>query len=381
VANENATHRYLSEDAPDGYSVEDICGDDWLDGWEQAVRSLASWRITAVGTRPLDYAARDLIVGSLLRDRRMWPLHKLSAEPEYWIYERTNDLPEELQHIARQVLIVQFLHALRLYRFHELAAHEEDDYTVKVIERLRNCVPYGVLVQPTNGVREPRARTCNRPRQCPFCFARNVVGLYKRFEPSTWNHPERYWVLGRLTISDETLPDIPDLSNHGESCATIRRVLTGILARQARALGATGGISTFLMGPDQYAKWDNGELSDEPSFGFAYHASVLATVQQRTVALDALIESNPEPLYEQCPPLRSGDEEIQAEWKIRSATDPTALRLMLFGTGPACRKAIDDGGDCGAFFLPSWPLSSYDQWRRHLVQANGLRMHARWGSL
>src|SRR5690349_7679455 len=63
----------------------------------RVVEAVLEWRVTAVGRRPQDHMARDLLHGSLLRDRRPRLYHRNVKEPPAWVLGAVAHLPTQAQ--------------------------------------------------------------------------------------------------------------------------------------------------------------------------------------------------------------------------------------------------------------------------------------------
>jgi len=55
--------------------------------------AVEAWKIAAIGRRPQDYLARDLLLNSLWRDERPRLFHDLVKKPPAWIDDHVRHLP------------------------------------------------------------------------------------------------------------------------------------------------------------------------------------------------------------------------------------------------------------------------------------------------
>jgi hypothetical protein len=78
---------------------------------EAAVRR---WRVKALGRRPKDFAVRDNLIGSLIRDPRAFEFQQLLREPEPWMVELVRHLPEPKMKQALGLVVLHYLHRRNL---------------------------------------------------------------------------------------------------------------------------------------------------------------------------------------------------------------------------------------------------------------------------
>ena len=69
-----------------------------------------SWRILALGRRPKDFMARDLLLNSLFRDERPRLFHNLSKKPPSWLEDHVQHLPGSQRAQAIQLDALHYLH-------------------------------------------------------------------------------------------------------------------------------------------------------------------------------------------------------------------------------------------------------------------------------
>jgi hypothetical protein len=130
------------ETVDDAYEWRDID----LPGAQAGRQAVADWQIISVGRRPIDYMGRDLLIGSWLRDGRLWPMRRFSNSCPQWAGEMTLELRSKpvLRKQAIQVIGANFLQMAHLARMKEMADGAQAEV---LIERLSSCWPYGLELE------------------------------------------------------------------------------------------------------------------------------------------------------------------------------------------------------------------------------------------
>jgi hypothetical protein len=145
---------------------------------ERCLGAMARWPLKAIGNRPADWLAHDLLVYTLLRDARLSYFHRLLKEPESWLLDYVAAAGEQ----TRRGLQLAALHFLHLRQLDEALRWVIDaDYGDAVRfarrwQRLWNCRPYGAVYD--TGRAAPRC--CGLVHLCPWCRARAGVRLWQR---------------------------------------------------------------------------------------------------------------------------------------------------------------------------------------------------------
>ena len=222
--------------------------------------AVEQWLIQDVGRRPRDFMARDLLVASLLRDPRQWLYRCLSADLPAWIGRHIADIGDKrLRKVACQIAALHFVHAIHLHRLSE----NLDEPHQAIVARLQQCVPYGLLLN-RSGYGPPDGRDiCDLARQCPWCLARRVTEVYERLHALHREDIPGVFFVARVNLSDEAFAVSGTLTLR-EQCRLVRERLGTALIRDARAIGAEGGLVTFAVGPRLSGKWTGCDQDSDP---------------------------------------------------------------------------------------------------------------------
>jgi hypothetical protein len=143
----------------------------------------------------------------------------------------------------------------------------------------------------------------------------------------------------------------------------IKANLTSRLIQEAKSLGATGGMVTFLVGPGARDVWNHDELQQRYD-GFTIDGRVLASAISPTATFQA---------------MKNGEIQSETKWLFRHGSKNNSLRQLLVGTSPSCRQSLHEGGDSGMFEVPAWPLANFEQWWFHFEITKGLHLYDFWG--
>jgi hypothetical protein len=193
-------HAHLGEMAEHGQEDEDR--DDPRDTphdlspeavHDRCVAAVQAWPISAIGRRPADWLAHDLLLHGLLRDARLSYFHRLLKEPESWMSDRVAALnynampgPTDAQRFQDQVRGLQLtaLHYLHLRQLDSVHAwirgqsSKDGGVALRRWRRLWNCPPYGAVYEG----RKATNRCCGLVHLCPWCRARAGVRLWQRLQ-------------------------------------------------------------------------------------------------------------------------------------------------------------------------------------------------------
>ncbi len=193
-----------------------------LDRTPQAVQetcmdAVLRWQMLAIGQRPQDWLAHDLLLGRLLRDPRLWMFHQAIREPADWMWERLSHLGIDAAQAATtnargiQLTVLHYYHLVRLYLARDWVlddqSHCDPPYLLRRWQRLWDCPPCGAEYE-----KRPGARPCDMVQLCPWCRARRGVELWRRLRAGlSSGAPDPELVLLRQFVTSEwiTPPDIP----------------------------------------------------------------------------------------------------------------------------------------------------------------------------
>ena len=155
----------------------------------RCVEAMDRWPIEAVGKRPADWLAHDLLLYNLLRDARLCHFHRLLKQPEPWMLDRVAHLGKE----SRRGLQLAALHYLHLRQLDAargcavLEAEWDGGAALRRWERLWNCPPYGADYGRAD--RLPDAHPCGLPNLCPWCRGRAGVRVWVRLRGELGDRP------------------------------------------------------------------------------------------------------------------------------------------------------------------------------------------------
>jgi len=334
-----------------------------------ACRTVLSWQPVAVGRRPRDFVTRDLLFGSLSRDRRLWIWRKfLSVSPD-WLSRGTATVTPAARSIIKRVRLLHFLHVHHLLRLVDGDVSRDE-----VVERLLRCWPQGIQVQWVGDGRRSGRDVCRQSDVCPFCLARTVGELHERLCRGPLRKPaDRVLALGTVEAIETELP--ADAEEAIMRFSIVKQRLIRRLRAAAEELGITGGVVTFQIGPrkrERSAEW-RGDPDRASSLGYQYRACLLGEATRPQCLLRHL-EGDGVPIA----PASPGEDAERPRWILRSG--PRALRLLLVGASRGYRHAGVQGPSEGAFVVQPWFLANADQWRLYRAGIRNLRLFDAFGT-
>lgn len=378
-------------------------------GWKDDIGKLdpisgvEDWAITVIGSRPKDYAARDLLLGSLFRDPRPRGFHRLCLKPKRWMGTMVKGLETAQQEQGLQFVALHYLHRLKLLdmlpeaRTQAEAGHPEE---YNMLRRLWRCWPYGAGVEWRGEGDRTERDVCRLAWLCPWCFARNITRLNEElYEALPAPGPRKYLVLTKSQILSPAfdpglLEYYGDIDHVPAEMLTIERndyrslsmgeVTMGTHRRMdleewAMRQGITGGVSTHQIGPALRSTW----YHELPCFRQCI--SLLGEVE---VGADEFVEDVQDRL------LRVSEEIPDTYTALLPADHPSALRMMLMGSSfqyPSERLdlTLTDDNDWKARFirgvsgaLALQPHFMFDdvQWDSYASMTKNKRLYKVFGS-
>lgn len=349
-----------------------------------AMRRVQRWRINAVGNRPRDHRQRDLLHGSLLRDYRLPMLRRLSRNPPDWVQEMASHLPPRWQPLARQNILLQYIHQRHLLQLEE--AFFPGDEELDLIGKLAACRPIGADWRLRDGSRAPTP--CRKHWLCLWCHARMVSQLHRRLAEG----PCRPEAIGGRRIFRVDLPvpgyflgSFPAVGGAltRDEIHRIRGKFLKELLQIVRRLGCTSGLWSHQIGPSRtFAP----EIEQQTCFvhSLSIVGEIDLTDRDRRLEFERIGCPGGYPaLWEW------GIEGAFAVWYLfpRGSRDP--LRIPLFGTAfhfDPERAGIQPGwlgefrgGLNGAFFCQPRCLLHVWYWQSLCEATRGLRSWSCFG--
>jgi hypothetical protein len=168
--------------------------------------AMNGWPIEAIGRRPADWLAHDLLLHNLLRDARIKSFHVLLKDPPDWMLNRVSHLPSGQQRRGLQLAALHYQHLRQLASVRDLACDSADDdggAEFRRWQRLWNCRPFGADYE---GRQERRKdHPCGMTLLCPWCWARAGVRIWKSLDAKLGN-PTLMLLRWSLTSDDLESP-------------------------------------------------------------------------------------------------------------------------------------------------------------------------------
>jgi hypothetical protein len=401
----------VAEQSSPGSTHREAWGDD-VDESEAVATMLARHPIRAVGVRPSDWATRDLLFGSPLRDPRMREYARLCRSPEDWQLEASKGMKAGLKAAVHQSLALRKLYYRMLFRATaSLPEWLDGPSTLRQLQRLLRCPPYGVLVDAGD------AKPCGLAQICPWCSARWASEYFARLMRGPCR-PEaggpRSLLLGRLEIPSSRLPYVEGKSPSRAMSKVSHRVLYGpgdpeglsraqvdfVRSHWGEALrcwaeysGAVGGVILHRIGPGKAGQ----------ARQFIHHLTILAEVPRGTPEDRARfvrvtgIDGGRYTVIGQ--PMSNADANARPE--ETSLAIPAAgirgdrrssLRSFWFGIGRSpghqdsqfgvnrLLKPRIVWGLNGAACIPSWYLFEPEEYWAHAASVRGVHLAASFGT-
>ena len=152
------------------------------------VGAVLDWGVDAVGNRPEDHMARDLMHAAWLRDGRMAMFRRLTREPEPWVERRVDGLSGWRRGAMIRHTVLEQLHRRQLGQLaDDLGPIDPVDVPYLgngerhgLLMSLHACRPLGAELRWEGAGPRPVDFTCEYARLCPWCHARKVVALHDR---------------------------------------------------------------------------------------------------------------------------------------------------------------------------------------------------------
>ena len=327
--------------------------------------------ISAMGNRPQDHMDRDLLLASLLRDRRLPMFRKQCLKLPEWAPAVPENIPATFRGRAQQLIMLGSTqqHLIEKMRGSiDLAADRSKGQ--EMLDAMEACPPRGALF--SRGTLD-KARPCGHARLCPWCHARSVERLYRQLLAGPCM-PERlagkHLIVFRTRVDDSDELDAHDVRN-------VRNEYRYKLRCLAREIGIEGGVILHQVTP--WMPWY--DRPEQKRKIFAHVFSMVGVVDNSRV--EDIGQAAKKVCYDQ---MLDGRYEIM----MLLATTPQALRYLLFGSsykfdasevgllarGP---KAMPYGIQ-GAAALEPWFLFDEQQAWSYAAAMHGTRLYDTFGT-
>jgi hypothetical protein len=173
---------------------------------ERCLAAMNSWPIAAIGRRPADWLAHDLLLHNLLRDARIKSFQVLLKNPPGWMVKRVGHLPSGQQRRGLQLAALHYQHLRQLASVRDHACSKakiDNGAEFRRWQRLWNCRPFGADYE---GRQERRKdHPCGMTLLCPWCWARAGVRIWKLLDAQLGN-PTLMLLRWSLTSDDLDSP-------------------------------------------------------------------------------------------------------------------------------------------------------------------------------
>ena len=266
-------------------------------------------QMITMGNRPEDHRVRDLLLGSLLRDRRTRLFRKYCRGDGGWTPTLPSDWPKKFTRQGHSLTVLGSMHQHFLDRLRESIPLDDDGHAERMLGAMQDCMPMGALVGRRDD--NDRGRPCGYSKLCPWCHARNVERIYRRLVAGPCSEARlegKRLVLVRLGGYDTTcgggsVLDRTEVQSLRESSKQSAKSIVN-------DLGIEGGIIFHQFGPKR-VYGPRCKVVDE-----AFSEEVVMVGESKSITPEKLAE------YED-----SGYDML-----LLPADTPHALRYFLFGT-------------------------------------------------
>jgi hypothetical protein len=344
---------------------------------------MAQWQVMAVGNRPVDHMARDLMHAALLRNHRSVWFQKLARKPPEWLCQAVAHLPAKQQAQAAQHLALRLMHGRHLYHVSEAAARQgPSEIDLDDLASLLDCRPRGVLLEWAGTAERVHDYTCGDFRACPWCLARRAVDLHDRLLRGPCRPKAgagKHLLLGRIELDGEA--DFSVLQDWEIEQA--RHDWGRRLKDWARECGAVGGLLVHQVGPTKEAGLlhDLSVLAEVPT-ATADQRSRLGRVSGIEGEGHTCFVTGPSTGYESRVPIRSAAMPADHRQALRYLWAGTDAGFELERGGIAVNGALAGTawGLDGAIRLMPWFLFSPSQWSDYRRAMRGRHLVVPFGS-
>jgi hypothetical protein len=382
------------------------------------------WRLTALGDRPVDHVGRDLLLASLLRDRRNRRFRGLTRYPLPWMEERVAHLDHHHRRSAIQLTALDFLHRTQLGEIWYHYGYESRDGPAdrewlrsglgsETVRSLAACRPYGAEVAWAGEKVRSCDFTCGLGHICPWCHGRSVVALYKKLvagpcapDRIAGKYLMRLWTRvnssqlrhdggafleltarHKAEIERRGGPHASETLMHPLEIRFCRKLCGGFLKKMALRWGVEGGVILHQVEPCL-----NPLFWNEPEF--RHEVNLIGTIGFRDEThrdrMKRKLGIGPYAEPPMCPRFADGTV-MTVGFQLGFSPGPKPLRSMLAGEayswspwGPAVEDndVRHNGGydvEGAGRYMP-WILATPEQWWAYAGAARQTRLYLAFGT-
>jgi hypothetical protein len=269
--------------------------------------------ISAMGNRPQDHRDRDLLLASLLRDKRLPMFREQCFNLPAWAPAVPECIPATFQHQAQQLTVLGSTHQHFIERMRasiHLAA--DPGKAEQMLKAMEACPPRGALFARTP---LDTAHPCGHARLCPWCHARSVQRLYDQLQAGSCTAERlagKHLILLRIRVE-------AGRELQASEVREAAKVYRYQLRRLANRIGIEGGAIIHQVTP-----WmPHYDRPSEKRKIFAHVFAMVGVVGRSDI--DSVDRATSTFCDDQ---MLGGDYELM----MLSATNPQALRFLLHGT-------------------------------------------------
>jgi hypothetical protein len=333
----------------------------------EAEAAAAAWRTRAVGKRPRDFAARDLLLRAGFPSRFSKRFSTLLNEPLDSLSTVFREIPAG--RFRQQALAIATLHYLHLARLDVVERHAETDELHR-IRRLRRCPPYGVLGNWRIEADDRLLRPCDLTRVCPWCLARSTTAWMDRVQMRLQARTDiRCLLLSRVQLDDEMLDEVILDGGLRRRLRHLRQEVFPVMQQTAQSFGVMAGVTCLQAAPLRI-----GRHREHAAWRHAYHAAALGFVEGEGVgALEETLAGTPT-----APIIEFGRYAARQTLTFGPPKTP-AVRRLVIGWRERWPEPEEPVRRYGLVVRPTWTAAPAASWRHYLSESAGIPTFTTFG--
>jgi hypothetical protein len=350
----------------------------------------AYWRVSRLGRRPEDFAARDFLTGSLLRDFRPQGYRRASREPSIELSNLVpNTVPDVHGQAALNLLLLDYAQRQSLTKL--VASYRVEGRLADLVPALWRCPPFGALVTGQGGQPPSPQLVCKHSWLCPWCRGRLAVDLYRRLSARLTDRLSgKYLLLAIAQFSRPAAGFRDDAALTSQECRSVRRRATAALRARVKAFGVTDGLVTYAVGPFQVQT-----PGRSPTLSFVHRVAVLGELElagSESIAINGVglhtdagrtaigkCGTYPARLRYLRYHVPKGDRRALRRLLLGSAAGFRPDDLPLLDTREPEEDGYEYGGILGALALQPCFMFSPEQWVAYEASTSGIKSYSLFG--